>query len=121
MFYKSNVKRSRHADQDFGFTISCDRESGERGAGSVLSFAKEKLPGGDFDNLTKYISGSDSLIKSANDQKAVTGPINDKAGLETAFNRLGMGDEMVPKFSKVMSDFVDNSGGDAARKFFRRS
>ena len=48
----------------------------------------------------------------------MTGPINDKAGLETAFNKLGMGDEMVPKFSKVISDFVGNSGGDAARKFF---
>ena len=57
-------------------------------------------------------------MKSANDLKAVTGPINDKAGLETAFNNLGMGDEMVPKFSKVISDFVGNFGGDAARKFF---
>ena len=56
--------------------------------------------------------------KSASDLKAVTGPLNDKAGLETALNNLGMGDEMVPKFSKVISDFVSNSGGDAARKFF---
>jgi hypothetical protein len=57
-------------------------------------------------------------MKSANDLKAVTGPINDKAGLETAFNKLGLGDEMVPKFSKVMGDFVGSFGGDAAQKFF---
>lgn len=56
--------------------------------------------------------------KAAIDLNAVTGPINANAGLETAFNHLGMGDEMVPKFSKVISDFVGNSGGDAARTFF---
>jgi len=55
---------------------------------------------------------------SAIDLNAVTGPINDQAGLETAFSNVGMGDEMVPNFSKVISDVVGNSGGDAARTFF---
>jgi len=101
-----------------GTHLNVTAKQAKGGAGSILSFAKEKLPSGDFDSLTKYISGSDDLMKSANDLKAVTGSINDKAGLENAFNKLGMEGNMIPKFSKTMGDFVGNSGGDAVKKFF---
>lgn len=85
------------------------------GAGSMLSLAKEKLPSGDFSSLSTMIPGTDSLMKSAQDLGAVTGPIKDKAGLESAFSRLGMGNEMVPKFTQVMSDFVGKVGGEPAK------
>ena len=85
------------------------------GTGSVLSLAKEKLPGADFSSLSKLIPGSDSLMQSAKDLGAVTGPVKDKAGLEAAFSRLGMGNEMVPKFSQVISDFVGKAGGEPAK------
>lgn len=85
------------------------------GTGSVLSMAKEKLPSGDFSSLSKLIPGADSFMKSAQDLGAVTGPIKDKAGLEAAFSRLGMGNEMVPKFSQVLSDFVGKAGGEPAK------
>ncbi|MGE3151662.1 MAG: DUF2780 domain-containing protein [Nitrospiraceae bacterium] len=85
------------------------------GAGSMLSLAKEKLPSGDFSSLSNMIPGADSIMKSAKDLGAVTGPIKDKAGLETAFSRLGMGNEMVPKFSQVMGDFVGKVGGEPAK------
>jgi hypothetical protein len=85
------------------------------GTGSVLTLAKEKLPGSDFSSLSSMIPGADSFMKSAKDLGAVTGPIKDKAGLESAFSRLGMGNEMVPKFSQVMSDFVGKTGGEPAK------
>lgn len=85
------------------------------GTGSVLSLAKEKLPSGDFSSLSKLIPGSDSLMQSAKDLGAVTGPVKDKAGLEAAFSRLGMGNEMVPKFLQIMSDFVGKTGGESAK------
>ena len=85
------------------------------GAGSVLSLAKETLPSMDFSTLTKLIPGADSLMKTATDLGAVTGPITNKAGLESAFSRLGMAADMVPKFIQSMGEFVGKTGGDTAK------
>ncbi len=85
------------------------------GLGSMLSLAKEKLSGADFSSLTKYIPGSDTYMQVSKDLGAVTGPINDQAGLQTAFSRLGMGSDMVGKFWGVLSDFVGKAGGEPAK------
>jgi hypothetical protein len=85
------------------------------GVGSTLSLAKEKLNGADFDSLTKYIPQTDTYMKAAKDLGAVTGPINDQAGLQAAYKKLGMGSDMVGKFSKVLTDFVGNAGGEPAK------
>lgn len=85
------------------------------GVGSILSLAKEKLPSMDFNTVTKFIPGTDGFMKAAKDLGAVTGPIGDQAGLNSAFSRLGMGQDMVPKFSQTMSDFVGKAGGDQAK------
>ncbi len=83
--------------------------------GSSLSLAKERLPSTDFNTLTKAIPGSDMFITSAKDQGAVTGPIRDHAGLESAYSRLGMGRDMVGKFNQVLSNFVGKAGGEPAK------
>ena len=85
------------------------------GVGSVLTLAKEKLPSMDFNTLAKFIPGSDTLLKAAKELGAVTGPISEKAGLEAAFSRLGMGSDSVPKFIQTMGDFVGKAGDDSAR------
>jgi Protein of unknown function VcgC/VcgE (DUF2780) len=85
------------------------------GTGSILSLAKERLSGMDFSTLTKFIPGSDTFMKAARDLGAVTGPVGDQAGLTSAFSRLGMGPDMVPKFTQTLSDFVGKAGGEPAR------
>ena len=40
-------------------------------------------------------------MKAAKDLGAVTGPIGDKAGLQSAFQRLGMDAGMMDKFTKM--------------------
>jgi len=85
------------------------------GTGSILSLAKERLSGMDFSTLTKFIPGSDTFMKAAKDLGAVTGPVGDQAGLTSAFSRLGMGPDMVPKFTNSISDFVGKAGGESAR------
>ena len=84
------------------------------GVGSILSLAKERLSGMDFTALTKLIPGADTYMKTAKDLGAVTGPVGDRAGLTAAFSRLGMGADMVPKFTQVLSDFVGKAGGQPA-------
>ena len=85
------------------------------GTGSILSLAKERLSGMDFSALTKLIPGSDTFMKTAKDLGAVTGPVGDQAGLASAFSRLGMGPDMVPKFTQTLSDFVGKAGGEPAK------
>ena len=84
------------------------------GVGSILSLAKERLSGMDFTTLTKLIPGADTYMKTAKDLGAVTGPIGDRAGLTSSFQRLGMSSDMVPRFTQILSDFVGKAGGQPA-------
>ena len=85
------------------------------GVGSILSLAKERLSAMDFTALTKLIPGADTYMKTAKDLGAVTGQVGDRSGLTAAFSRLGMGVDMVPKFTQVLSDFVGRAGGQPAK------
>ena len=85
------------------------------GVGSILSLAKEKLSGMDFNTLSKLIPGAETFMKAAKESGAVTGTIGDQAGLQSAFSRLGMGSDLVGKFSGVLSDFVGKAGGEPAK------
>jgi Protein of unknown function VcgC/VcgE (DUF2780) len=93
--------------------VTADQAQG--GVGSILSLAKEKLSGMDFSALTKAIPGADTYMKAAKDLGAVTGPVGDKAGLTSSFSKLGMGSDMVGKFSGVLSDFVGKAGGEPVK------
>jgi len=84
------------------------------GIGSILSLAKERLSAMNFTTLTSLIPGADTFMQSAKDLGAVTGPVGDRSGLTAAFSRLGMGSEMVPKFTQTLSDFVGKAGGQSA-------
>jgi uncharacterized protein VcgC/VcgE DUF2780 len=85
------------------------------GVGSQLTLAKEKMGSMDFNALTKAIPGSDTYMKAAKDLGAVTGPVGDKAGLQSAFQRLGMQSGMVDKFSGLLSGFAGKMGGDPVK------
>lgn len=95
--------------------LSVTSDQAKGGIGSMLTLAKEKLSSMDFTSLTKLIPGSDTYMQAAKDLGAVTGPIGDKAGLTSSFSKLGMGSDMVGKFSGVLSDFVGKTGGEPAK------
>jgi Protein of unknown function VcgC/VcgE (DUF2780) len=91
---------------------------GKAALGSILNLAKEKMPVADFSTLNNALPALDTYLKEATDVKAATGPIVDQAGLESAFAKVGLGPKMVPRITKTMSDFVGNTGGEAAHNFF---
>lgn len=91
---------------------------GKAAVGSILNYAKEKMPAADFSTLSNSFPALGTYLKEATDVKAVTGPIVDQARLESAFAKVGLGPKMVPRIIKTMSDFVGNSGGEVARNFF---
>ena len=80
------------------------------GVGSILAFAQQRLAAGDFDLMAKAIPGSDKYLSMA---KQLLGgvPINDKAGLQGAFSKLGMSPDMLSKFSPIVTDYVSKAGG----------
>ena len=80
------------------------------GVGSILAFAQQRLAAGDFDLIAKAIPGSDKYLSMA---KQLLGgvPINDKAGLQGAFSKLGMSPDMLSKFSPIVTDYVSKAGG----------
>ena len=41
--------------------------------------------------------------------------ISDKAGLQSAFGKLGMSPDMVSKFAPIVTDYAGKAGGDQAR------
>jgi len=86
------------------------------GVGSMLTLGKEKLNGMDFTSLTKMIPGSETYMKTAKDLGAVTGQVGDTGGLQSAFSRLGMGADMVGKFTGMLSDYVGKAGGEPAKQ-----
>ena len=80
----------------------------------MLKLAQEKLAAGDFDKIAKAIPGSDKYLASA---KQLLGGANvgDKAGLQSAFAKLGMSPSMVDKFTPIVTQFVGGTGGEQAK------
>jgi hypothetical protein len=85
------------------------------GVGSMLAFAQQHLAAGDFDLIAKAIPGSDKYLSMAK-QLLGAAPINDKAGLQGAFSKLGMSPDMLSKFTPIVTDYVSKAGSDQAGK-----
>jgi hypothetical protein len=77
------------------------------GVGSILAFAQQRLAAGDFDLVAKAIPGSEKYLGVAK-QLLGGASINDKAGLQSAFSKLGMTPDMVSKFSPIVADYAGN-------------
>src|SRR5262247_4157727 len=76
--------------------VTSDQATG--GVGSILSLAKDRLAGGDFEKLAGLVPNASSYMDSAKKLGAVTGPLKDVTGLNAALGRLGMTPEVVQKF-----------------------
>jgi hypothetical protein len=84
------------------------------GVGAMLALAQQKLAAGDFDQIAKAIPGSDKYLATAK-QLLGGANINDKAGLQSAFSKLGMSPDMVDKFKPIVTAYVGKMGGEHAK------
>jgi hypothetical protein len=87
----------------------------EGGLGSILTLAQEKLAKGDFDKIAQAIPGSQKYLDAAKNLGAVTGPLTNSAGLNSAYSRLGIPPEKAAQFTPAVLDAVGKVGGDSAR------
>jgi hypothetical protein len=81
------------------------------GLGSVLTLAQEKLASGDFDKVAAAIPGASKYLDMAKSLGAVTGPIGNMTGLNSALGRLGISPATAARFVPAVTDLVSKAGG----------
>ena len=101
--------------------LSLDQNQADGGIGSILTLASEKLSAGDFDKLAGMIPGAEKYMGIAKSLGAVTGPLNDLAGLNTALGSLGISADTVSKFVPTITDYLGTLGGDDAKQLLQKA
>lgn len=96
-------------------TLGVTDAQAEGGLGSILTLAQERLAKGDFDKIAQVIPSSQKYLDAAKTLGAVTGPVTNQAGLNSALSRLGIPAETAAKFTPTVLDAVGNVGGDSVR------
>lgn len=92
--------------------LGLSSEQLEGGIGSILTLAREKLAAGDFDQLADAIPGAGDYLETAKALGAVTGPIGDIDGLNSALGRLGIDQETAERFVPAARDLLSRLGSD---------
>ena len=96
-------------------TLGVTDSQAEGGLGSILTLAQEKLAKGDFDKIAQVVPGSQTDLDAAKKLGAVTGPLTNSAGLNSAFSKLGIPPDKAAQFTPTVLDAVGKVGGDSAR------
>jgi len=102
--------------------IGATSEQAAGAAGSLLGLAKSRLKADDFSKIAKAVPGTDLLLKAAPSAAAAGGSSSDALsqlagsvggipGVASAFSKLGLKPEMVPKAAAALTSFVTKSGG----------
>jgi len=96
-------------------TLGITDAQAEGGLGSILTLAQEKLAKGDFDKIASVVPGSQKYLDAAKKLGAVTGPLTNGAGLNSAFTKLGIAPDKAAKFTPTVLDAVGTVGGDSVK------
>jgi Bacterial protein of unknown function (DUF937)/Protein of unknown function VcgC/VcgE (DUF2780) len=81
------------------------------GLGSLLTYAQNKLSADDYGQVAATIPGASDAMQVARDAGAVTGPITDLKGLQSAYGHLGIGREVGQKLNSSVVDYASKAGG----------
>ena len=97
-------------------SLGMSKDQTEGGLGSILTLAQEKLVKGDFDKVAAAIPGASKYLEQAKALGAVTGPLNDLAGLKGALGKLGIDEQTASQFLSAVPGVVSKLGGGDAGK-----
>lgn len=96
--------------------LGVTEDQAKGGIGSYLTLAQEKLAKGDFDKIASLVPGASKYMDQAKQLGAVTGPLQNLAGLNSSLGKLGMKPETVAKFAPTVTDYVGKAGGANVQK-----
>jgi hypothetical protein len=92
-------------------SLGVTADQAEGGVGSILTLAREKLVAGDFDKIASVIPGASKYMEKAKSLGAVTGPIGNALGLNSALGKLGISPATAAKFVPQVTKYVGMVGG----------
>jgi hypothetical protein len=87
--------------------LGVSNEQATGGASALFGLVKNSLNTDDFSSVTKALPGVGSLLG-----KAPASSGGGLAGVADQFSQLGMGSDMVSKFTPVILGYAQSSGGD---------
>ena len=95
-----------HLQQTFGLN-----EGQVTGAlGTLLVFAREKLPKPEFDELAARMPRADAAMQSVKSQGIVTRPLDTRSEYEAALSNVGIPAALAPKFAPAVIAYLGSAG-----------
>ncbi|MCU5785087.1 hypothetical protein B27N_00090 [Alcanivorax marinus] len=101
---------------DLSSQLGVSKQQAAGGTAALFSLAKTQLSGDQFSGITSQVSGLGSLL-GGGDQGAtggmlggVLGNVKTLAGVQQAFNALGLSPEMIGQFTPIITQFLGNQG-----------
>ncbi len=102
-------------------SVGVDQQQAEGGLGLILGTLKDKLGGGDFEQLSNMVPDAQGLIDKAPTggsgglmgmaASMFGGGLGDMAKLAQGFSGLGMDAGMLGRFLPVLTGFLEGKGG----------
>ena len=121
--------------------LGVNEDQAKGGAGLLFNIAKEKLGGGEFQQIANAVPGIDQLMSAAptapepsdtsggvmgmlgglaSHLGGSTGALGALASLAGGFSKLGLDTEMVGKFVPQVLEYVQSQGGDGVRSLLEK-
>lgn len=101
--------------------LGLSKDQAEGGLGSLLSLAGENLGAVDFDKLKGMIPGASGYIDAAKNLGAVTGPLENLDGLNSALAKLGISPDVVAQFVPTVTQYLGKFGGADATRLLQKA
>jgi len=111
--------------------LGVTRNQAEGGAGSIFQLAKQNLTAEDFSSIAKAVPGIGQMMSAAPKVEGSSGSLGGissmmgsnklagMAGLKSSFEKLGLNEDMVSKFTPIILDYVKNKGGEHAMNLLK--
>jgi hypothetical protein len=78
--------------------------------GTLLVYARERLPKPDFDDLAARMPRADAAMQSVKNQGIVTRPLDSRSDYEEVLSRVGIPASLAPKFAPAVIDYLGAAG-----------
>lgn len=114
-------------------TLGVNKTQAQGGAGALFKLAKSNLAAKDFTKVADAVPGIKGLMNAAPENTGIGGTVGGLssmfggggkksaglASLADSFSKLGLGSDMVPKFTNVVLDYVKTGGGEAVKNILK--
>ena len=103
-------------DSLVGKQLGLTGDQSKGGIGAILGLAKEKLNAVDFDKIAAVVPGADKYVSKAKKMGLLDKPIGNKAGLTSAFQKIGLSEEQGKQLLSTVTDMIGKAGGESVQK-----